>query len=266
MAPSFVPGHTLLGAGTPCDNGGQPISGTTAGRGRGRCSCGELSPELGSGGSRRRWHREHKAEVWAVQAAAITSCVIDDCDRARKSADGLCSAHRHRLIRHGDPLAGRTPDGALVKFVDAAVAGLAPAEPNGCILWPYGTSSGYPIVKHPERGDLVRAGVLVLERTVGPRPSGRHTVGHAPHDVCGNRTCIAPAHLSWQTWDEQTAHHRVDGTAVRSDLSDEIVREAIERCRAGESQSAVARSLGTTSTTVNAWVHGRTRKAVTTDV
>jgi hypothetical protein len=31
--------------------------------GRGECSCGERSPVLESNAARKRWHREHKAEV-----------------------------------------------------------------------------------------------------------------------------------------------------------------------------------------------------------
>lgn len=35
-------------------------------------------------------------------------CIIGDCPREAKHKDGLCKAHRHRLVRHGDPLAGGT--------------------------------------------------------------------------------------------------------------------------------------------------------------
>lgn len=42
---------------------------STFGDGYGLCSCGARSPILSSGGARKRWHREHKAEILASDAA-----------------------------------------------------------------------------------------------------------------------------------------------------------------------------------------------------
>lgn len=39
------------------------------GTGHGRCECGGRSPELPSTAARKRWHREHKAQVLATVAA-----------------------------------------------------------------------------------------------------------------------------------------------------------------------------------------------------
>ena len=40
----------------------------TGGEGRAKCLCGELSPVLPSGTTRKQWHREHKAAIRAQQA------------------------------------------------------------------------------------------------------------------------------------------------------------------------------------------------------
>jgi hypothetical protein len=58
-----VTGHTLRFEGAAYDDHGRRITGgTTAGTGRGRCSCGTLSEVLDSANQRRAWHRQHKAE------------------------------------------------------------------------------------------------------------------------------------------------------------------------------------------------------------
>lgn len=66
-------GHELRDEGAPYDGRGRKIwqnRWTTSGRGRAKCSCGALSPELPSGTQRKAWHRAHKAEVRA--AAEVT--------------------------------------------------------------------------------------------------------------------------------------------------------------------------------------------------
>lgn len=59
-------GHELYREGAPYDDRGRPINifwGGTAGAGRGKCSCGELSPGLSSATKRKAWHRAHKQEI-----------------------------------------------------------------------------------------------------------------------------------------------------------------------------------------------------------
>lgn len=59
-------GHELVNEGAPHDSKGRRfgIYGySTAGEGRGKCSCGKLSPVLNSGNQRKAWHREHKEEI-----------------------------------------------------------------------------------------------------------------------------------------------------------------------------------------------------------
>lgn len=196
-------------------------------------------------------------------------CDVDGCEGAFY-AKGFCTKHYQRLRRHGSPTTLiMAPKGAPIAFVEAVVAGEAATEPGGCVLWPFSVDdNGYPHMQHPTTGRTVRVGALVLERTMGPRPSSGHTVGHAPHLVCGSRACIAPAHLSWQTRAEQSVHQwRVDRTGVaragfanpQATVTDAQVAEAVARCAAGESQVAVAADLGVNPSAIWTWVHGRRR-------
>lgn len=90
-------------------------------------------------------------------------------------------------------------------------------------------------------------------------------MAHAPHEVCGYRHCIAPEHLSWATYIEQVAHQRADGTFNGTIVSDEVVRDAVARVRAGERQSVVARDLGVSHTTIRRWVLGKARASALSD-
>lgn len=53
-----VAGHTLRNEGQAYD-----AAGWRTRIGVGRCSCGEESPVLDSNAARKRWHREHKAQI-----------------------------------------------------------------------------------------------------------------------------------------------------------------------------------------------------------
>ena len=200
-------------------------------------------------------------------------CSIPDCGRPFAGRD-LCNLHYQRWLRYGDPLAGgpvTTPRGEPMRFVRSVLDGTAPREPNGCILWPYGRQGGgYGQVLRNGRQTLV--GWIVLEHFDRPRPSPRHWMGHALHEVCGHRHCVAPEHLTWQTIEEQLEHRRKDGTFFVPEPptglaqhmarhSDEEVRAAVERVRNGETVTAVAESLGVSRPTVARWCAGTSRRA-----
>ena len=139
----------------------------------------------------------------------FVGCSVDGCEREHE-ARGLCSPHYMRWRREGREMP-LTLVGFAQAFVRAVLDGTAPREENDCILWPYATGvrDGYARVKYGGRVQPV--GHIVLEHFAGPRPSPEHTMGHALHEVCGNRHCVAPEHLSWQTWQEQGLHLRADG-------------------------------------------------------
>lgn len=65
-----VSGHTLRDEGAVYTaEGHRRYLQNLTGYGHGMCSCGALSPVLPSRSARKRWHREHKAEVLAQSVA-----------------------------------------------------------------------------------------------------------------------------------------------------------------------------------------------------
>lgn len=165
--------------------------------------------------------------------------------------------------------------GEARNFVQSVIDGSAPQEPNGCVLWPYADNGkGYAMVGGHHWGNSSRpllVGRIVLEQVVGPPPTPAHTMGHAPAAVCGNRRCVAPAHLSWQTPKEQSSHQRLDGTLSPPCLylgaahhfakhSDDELDAAVARVRSGETRVSVAADLGVSVSTIYRWTHGAHRR------
>lgn len=60
---ALVPGHTLRYEGNAYNPNGQMKYRFNDPVGHAKCSCGALSPELPSRAARKRWHKQHKAEV-----------------------------------------------------------------------------------------------------------------------------------------------------------------------------------------------------------
>ena len=133
--------------------------------------------------------------------ATKSICSVDSCDKNAR-AFGMCDSHYRRWKRHGDPLAGRTPDGAPVKFYERALG----AQTDECIIWPFSTgTNGYPQIKHGNHG---RAHRLVCETIHGPAPTSAHEVAHS----CGVKLCINYRHLRWATHAENIADKFAHGT------------------------------------------------------
>lgn len=166
-------------------------------------------------------------------------------------------------------------------FVASVIGGTAPVEPNGCVLWPFAKNGkGYAMVGGHAWGSRSRpllVGRIVLEHTQGPRPTPQHTMGHAPAAECGNRHCVAPAHLSWQTPAEQSENQRRDGTLhpPRVSLgaahhfakhSDDEVAAAVARVRNGEPRVRVADDLGVNVSTLRRWTSGKFRRQAAANV
>jgi hypothetical protein len=66
-----VRGHGLISEGAPYDADGQRIwvhGLGHGGAGRGKCSCGALSPGLSSQPQRRQWHDQHKRDIAEARA------------------------------------------------------------------------------------------------------------------------------------------------------------------------------------------------------
>jgi hypothetical protein len=88
---------------------------------------------------------------------------------------------------------------------------LAAVETDDCVLWPFGTSSGYGIINFWNVGGLPRrTHVLVCERYHGPRPDDRPFTLHS----CREKRCVNPRHLRWGTALENMRDQYADGTRV----------------------------------------------------
>lgn len=165
------------------------------------------------------------------------TCSIADCDKPIRSLN-LCSAHYGRLKRHGDPLAGRTPDGVPLTHYQKFLM----VHTNVCKIWPFQLDSdGYPIIRIGEKKRKVHA--LSCEAWHGPKPSSIHQAAHGP---CHDRSCWNGLHLSWRTPDEQQEDMVRDGTRRRgadkpnSKFTDEQIQEVRTLYALGTQRSVLA--------------------------
>lgn len=157
-------------------------------------------------------------------------CSIPDCGKPHDS-HGYCGAHAQRFKRHGDPHGGRTPEGALPKFVNDVVL---PYQGDDCLMWPYSRTKGYAMMIQSKRTIYISR--LVCEARNGLPPSPDHQAAHS----CGkgHLGCVTPRHLSWKTRKENMADTVPHGTHKRGErhplakLNGDQVRE-IQALRGG---------------------------------
>lgn len=159
-----------------------------------KCSCGTevvaSQANLVSGKYQSCGCRRH-ALNWASRPRRGT-CTILACSDPHY-AHGFCKKHYTRLLRHGDPQAGRTPCGDLERFYREVVL---PYEGDECIAWPFSrTSSGYG--KIYLGGQHLIVSRLSCEEANGAPPTPEHQAAHS----CGNGHlgCVTKRHLSWKT-------------------------------------------------------------------
>lgn len=122
---------------------------------------------------------------------------------------GWCKAHYSRYLRHGDPLAGRVPNGALFEFIEKVAIPFTGAD---CLDWPFGKMpNGYGSVK--AEGKTQMPHVIICTAAHGPRPDAEHEAAHS----CGNRACVNPSHLRWKTSRENALERHGHGTMLRGE-------------------------------------------------
>lgn len=143
---------------------------------------------------------------WARERLkSAPKCSVVNCKKPSEKR-GLCGAHYFRLRKNGDPLAGRTPNGAGLQFMIEA----SKTTSDDCLIWPYGTNgNGYA------RIDGVYVHRRVCEMAHGPAPSELHEAAHS----CGNGDigCVNQRHLRWATPKENAADKILHGTENRGE-------------------------------------------------
>jgi hypothetical protein len=139
-----------------------------------------------------------------------SSCSISACCKPPYTK-GYCRAHYARLLRHGDPLGGRTSPGELLRWVhDVALHHTG----DECLAWPFCKDEhGYGRLW--VSGKHVKATRYVCAIVNGPAPTGEHEAAHS----CGkgHDGCIAPVHLEWKTPVENAADKLLHGTHNRGE-------------------------------------------------
>lgn len=133
-------------------------------------------------------------------------CSIPDCNKPACNSRGWCHAHYWRWQKHGDPLGGGTAFGEPRKFYETVALKFLGDD---CLLWPFGHSKGgYPQIWLNRQKRYVHR--LVCEAHNGPPPDPNYETAHS----CGNKSCVAKAHLSWKTHVENEADKVAHGTRL----------------------------------------------------
>ncbi len=180
--------------------------------------------------------------------ATKSICIVDGCGKPARG-HGYCQAHYHRWRTHGDPLAGRTPEGEPLKFFLAALA----SDTDDCILWPYGRHrKGYAVLSlNGKSGTAHRA--ICLEKH-GPPPSPDHEAAHSC--LNGQNGCINPNHLRWATpqenADDVLTHGRrqMGETAHMAKLTEADVL-SIRRLAATHTEVELGRKFGVSASAIS---------------
>ncbi|MDW9762144.1 hypothetical protein GOB02_21645 [Sinorhizobium meliloti] len=194
-------------------------------------------------------------------AVNFKACPVTDCNgnahRIARGCKGYCNAHYLRFRRYGDPLAGSTPIGDPMRYIQH-VALLH--RGTDCLAWPFGkTRAGYGTIKIDGKTREVHR--YICEIINGYPPTPDHEAAHS----CGkgHEACISPGHLSWKTPAENAADKFVHETAVRgerlSKLSEAQVRE-IRNLKGVRSQAKIAREFGVNQSTISD-IHRRAKWA-----
>lgn len=141
--------------------------------------------------------------------ATHSICSIPDCNKSAKRR-GWCNAHYKRWLRHGDPVAGRTPNGDVRRFLKAALS----YEGDDCLFWPYARCrKGYARINMSGQSQV--ASHVVCKEAHGDPPTPLHEAAHS----CGNGNlgCVNPRHLSWKTPAANNADKIEHGTLIRGE-------------------------------------------------
>lgn len=141
-----------------------------------------------------------------VREERIGACGVRGCNRAAY-CKGYCEPHYRRFAKYGDPLAGKTLNGAPLAFLRNI------PETDDCVEWPFRTTDGgYGQVRFNGTNTNAHRVSLIIHK--GEPESDDMHAAHAP-EICHNRLCVNPRHLRWATAKENMRDRGLDGTQVR---------------------------------------------------
>lgn len=145
--------------------------------------------------------------------------------------------------RHGEPL----------HWLRETLAALGAAPTDDCVEWPFGPSRRIYI-----NGRNRQVSALVLELTVGPAPAGMEACHQAV--ICHNPRCVNPAHLRWDTHQNNMRDKLLDGTMpLGPKLTERDAWEIRELHATGEwTLSQLADEFGVTAPTIGNVINGKT--------
>lgn len=138
-------------------------------------------------------------------------CEVEGCGHEGRLKRGLCVAHHHRALRHGDPTIRKSAaNGELFAWIKAHVDHVG----DECLPWPFARkSNGYG--KVVVDGAQIVASRMMCILAHGEPPTPRHEASHS----CGkgHEGCMNPGHLRWDTPEGNQADKVLHGTDNRGE-------------------------------------------------
>jgi len=186
------------------------------------------------------------------------TCSVVDCN-ALAYCKGYCESHYRRFSKYGDPLSGRTRNGAPVDFLRSV------AKTDQCIDWPYLVNeAGYGQVRLDGKMMNAHRAALIIHNGK-PELEGAHAA-HKPIK-CHNRRCVNPRHLRWATPSENMRDRALDGTQARlhgtkHGAAKLTEADVVEIRRAKTPQRKLALEYGVSLSTINGIILGKRWKHV----
>jgi hypothetical protein len=188
----------------------------------------------------------------------MSLCCIRDCPN-QSYESSMCSMHRQRVRRYGDPNGRQRIHGTraerLAEYVDRS------GGPDACWPWTKATNSnGYGVIANRDGGTAL-AHRAALEQHLDRKLRKSEDAMH----LCNNPPCCNPAHLRAGSRAVNQAHMVESGRSKKGEhhwavkITDEQVAEIRRLSSEGIKQVPLAEMFGISQTQVSRIVRGRQR-------